>query len=164
MHITQYTIFQVYHIQWVSLYNFSLDTQEHWSSRAVSYMWRHFLCTSVLRQPCWCTTMYSEKKSLSPFLWSNAGSYLSIISISWTGSYLYYNMQTMDRYLPAFLHSDGESAFCPLNTVHCSTLMWSPWNRCARKLYGMKLLCIECQKCVSANCIAAMQAMFELPR
>ena len=62
--------------------------------------------------------------ALSPSLWSNAGSYLSIVSISWTGSYLYYNMQAMDGYLPVFLRSDGESAFRLFSTVHYSTPTW----------------------------------------
>ena len=79
-------------------------------------------------------TVLNGWKALSPSLWSNAGSYLSIVSISWTGSYLYYNMQAMDSYLPAILHSDSESAFHPLSTVHCSTHTWPLWNGCARKI------------------------------
>ena len=76
---------------------------------SIEILWRSFTWTSV-SWLVYCNVQHSlgECWALSPSLWSNAGSYLFIVSESWTDSYLHYNTQTMDDYLPAFLDSDGD--------------------------------------------------------
>ena len=70
------------------------------NSIARAVLWRHFTWMSVSWRTHWVKTEHFHRRY-------GATQVAICSSLSWTGSYL----QTMDGYLPAFLHSDGESTF-----------------------------------------------------